>query len=127
MVSLFLGYIKTTVYTLSIFKLQYLPLVVLFLYVLKMVLKRILHQNDYLIKLEQAAVWCGCSPIIWAYHQHLCVVMLDVALQVFNINLMRPLLQLVMFAALAIDNLHLNSHKELIKISKITKFGYEML
>jgi hypothetical protein len=53
--------------------------------------------------------------------------MLDVALQVFNINLMRPLLQLVMFAALAIDNLHLNSHKELIKISKITKFGYEML
>ena len=47
--------------------------------------------------------------------------MLDVALQVFNINLNRPLLQLVMFAALAIDNLHLNSRKELITISKVCK------
>ena len=47
--------------------------------------------------------------------------MLDVALQVFNINLNRLLLQLVMFAALAIDNLHLNSRKELITISKVCK------
>jgi hypothetical protein len=47
--------------------------------------------------------------------------MLDVALQVFNINLNRPLLQLVMFAALAIDNLHLNSRKELITICKVSK------